>query len=141
MYYMRQRKMDEPTYEVEKHLKLKKTTGPDIYETKPILKQDYDDLTEEQTDLWLEVRLYGDLPDDAEEGEVYTASELLPDDHQISAERDQEALGEAVETGEEVVISSASIGCNDDDKKCSLDRVARVATPEGNIEKRRTHTY
>lgn len=133
--------MDELTYEVEKHLKLKKTTGPDLYETKPILQQDYNSLTEDQKDFCIEVRLHGELPDDAEEGEVYTGSELLPDDHQTSAERDQEALDEAVETGEEVVISSATTACNDDDKDCSFDRLARVATSEGNIEKRRTHTY
>jgi len=134
--------MDEITFKVEKHLKLGKTTGPDIYETKPILKQDYDNLTEDQKDLCMEVRLCGELPDDAETGEVYTASELLPDDHQIPKKRDQEALKKAAKTGEDVIISESQTGCNDDDdKKCSLDRVTRVATPDGKIEKQRTHTY
>jgi len=134
-------KMDELIYEVEKHLKHAKTTGPDIYETKPILQQDYDNLTEEQKDLHTEVRLYGELPDGAEEGEVYTAWELLPDGHQTAEQRDQDALDEAQETGEEVIITSATIVCNDDGRECSLDRVSRVATPEGKIEKRRAHTY
>jgi len=141
MYYMRRGKMDELTYEVEKHLKLKKTTGPDIYETKPIRQGDYGDLTDRERELSVDVRLYGELPDGAEEDDIYTAWELLPDGHQTAEQRDQDALDEAQETGEEVIITSATIGCNDDDRECNLDRVARVATPEGDIKKRRTHTY
>jgi len=129
------------TYEVEKHLKHAKTTGPDIYELKPIRQGDYEDLTDRQRELSIDVRLYGELPDDADEGDIYTAWELLPDGHQTAEQRDQDALDEAQETGEEVIITSATIGCNDDDRECNLDRASRVATPEGEIEKRRTHTY
>jgi len=130
-----------PSGSLRKHLKHGRTTGPDIYELKPIRQGGYEDQTERERKLSIDVRLYGELPDDAEEGEVYTAWELLPDGHQTSEQRDQDALDEAQETGEEVIITSATIGCNDDNRDCTLDHVSRVATPEGEIEKRRTRTY
>lgn len=133
--------MSELTYEVEEHTTLRKTTGPDITELKLIASKRHEEMSEDEKDLWMEVKLYGEVPDDAEAGDVYLPTEVLPDGHQTAAERDQAALDEAAETGDVVVISEGTTGCNDDDKECSLDRVARVATPEGDIEKRRTHTY
>jgi len=141
MYYIEGDTMSELTYDVEKQLKLTKTTGPDIYELTPIKSKSVDDMTDTEEELWMAVRLYGELPDDAEEGDVYTPWELLPEGHQTPAQRDQDALDEAAETGEEVVITSTTVSCNDDTNACNLDRVARVATPEGEIDKRRTHTY
>lgn len=129
------------TYEVEEQTKLVKTTGPDITELNPIPQFSLEDLDGAAQDLALDVRLYGSLPEDAQAGDVYTARDLLPADHQTAAEHDNDALEEAAETGEEVVINKSTTSCNDSSKECNLDHITRVATPGGDIETRRTHTY
>jgi hypothetical protein len=69
-------------------------------------------------------------------------SEPEPTDELLAyEEKDQDALEESAEIGEEVVISKTTTYCNDSSKECNLDHVTRVATPEGEIETRRTHTY
>jgi hypothetical protein len=80
------------------------------------------------------------VPDDADVGDALTLDELL-DDPRTADEQEQDALEEAAETGEKVIIARSSTGCYDATKECSLDHVTRVATPEGEIETRRTHTY
>jgi len=52
-----------------------------------------------------------------------------------------EELEEASRTGEEVVVRRWAVDCNDDEKECSLDKMAEIATPDGTLKTRRTHTY
>lgn len=51
------------------------------------------------------------------------------------------ALDEASAAGERVPALSTTGECADDSRECSLDRVAFVATPDGEIDVERTHTY
>lgn len=96
--------------------------------------------TDAERELGLKVDTDHDVPEDAEAGDVFALDDLL-DDTRTAEEKDQAALDEAAETGEEVVISKSTTDCNDASKECNLDHVTRVATPDGDIETRRTHTY
>lgn len=53
----------------------------------------------------------------------------------------RESLNEAAETGEKIEVATASASCNDPSEECSLDRLTYYATPNGEIDVRRIHTY
>lgn len=61
-------------------------------------------------------------------------------EHEYSEEV-QEAIEEAKESGEKVEIDSRSTTCNDSSRECGVDTVTRYATPDGEIETDRRHTY
>jgi len=134
---------DEPlTFVVEEYTKTSRAGG---WGKRKITKQrlnrnkSHAEMTDRQREL--STRIDTDrVPDDAESGDVLTVDDLL-DDPRTRDERDQDALDEAAETGEKVVISTSTTSCNEPREECNLDRVTRVATPEGEIETRRTHTY
>jgi len=97
----------------------------------------------QRTDRQRELHLRVDtdrIPEEAEVGDVLTFEDLL-DDARTADEQDQDALNKAADTGEEVVINESMTDCNDTSKECNLDHVTKVATPEGEIETRRSHTY
>jgi hypothetical protein len=134
---------DEPlTFTVEEYTKKSRAGGwgeREITKQRLSRNKSHAEMTDRQRKL--NGRVDTDrVPDDAEPGDVLTFEGLL-DDARTSEEKDQDALDEAAETGEEVVINKSTTGCNDSSKECNLDHVSRVATPEGNIETRRTHTY
>jgi hypothetical protein len=98
------------------------------------------EMTDRESELHRRVDRERDVPDDAEPGETFGFEELL-DDPRTRDERDQDALDEAAETGEEVVITRSTTDCNDPSKECNVDHVSRVATPDGDITTQRIHTY
>lgn len=102
--------------------------------------KDAREMTDRQTELHRRVDAETDVPDEADPGDVLAVDELL-DDPRTAEEREQDAVDEAVDTGEEVVISESTTDCDDSDRECSLDRVTRVATPDGEVETRRVHTH
>lgn len=53
----------------------------------------------------------------------------------------RESLDEAVESGEKVKVASGTASCSDPNEECSLDRLTYYATPNGEIDVSRTHTY
>jgi hypothetical protein len=59
----------------------------------------------------------------------------------MTAAAEERALQEAEESGEDVVVASWVEDCRDRRRECSVDRVQRVATPDGDVVTRRTHTY
>ncbi len=135
---------DEPlTYEVKERTEQKPTLdgwgGGERTVTSLEATKRRAEMTERQKELHRKVDT-DSVPDDAEVGDEIAVDELL-EDPRTSEERDQDAIEEAAETGEEVVISRGTTDCNDADKECNLDHVTRVATPDGEIETRRTHTY
>lgn len=136
-------KDDSPlTYEVEEYTKTSRAGGWGKQEfTKQRLSpsKSINEMTERERELSTKVNT-DRVPDDAEPGDVLTFEDLLADPR-TTEEQEQGALEEAAETGEEVVISKTTTQCNDSRKECNLDHVTKVATPEGDIETRRTHTY
>lgn len=52
-----------------------------------------------------------------------------------------DAFDEAQDAGEQVVIGDSTSDCNDDGKQCNLDIITYIATPDGDVETTRTHTY
>lgn len=119
------------------------TTGSwdqEITHQKLVATKDRAEMTERQRELHRKVDADNDVPEDAIAGDVYTAEDLL-DDPRTGEEREQDAIEEAAETGESVVINKSTTSCNDPSKECSLDKVTRIATPEGEIKTERTHTY
>ncbi|RLM94369.1 hypothetical protein D3D01_16025 [Haloarcula sp. Atlit-7R] len=133
-------KDDSPlTYEVEEYSKGTGSWGQELTGQKLVPSKSYNEMTEREQDLSMKVDT-DRVPDDAEPGDVLTFEDLL-DDARTNEEKDEDALDEAAETGEEVVINKSTTSCNDSSKECNLDHVTRVATPEGDIESRRTHTY
>lgn len=135
---------DEPlAYKVEEYTKTSRASGWGEREiTKQRLKptKPHGEMTERQKELHTRVNTDRDVPDDAEAGDIIPIEDLL-NDLRTREEKDQDALDEAADTGEEVVINKSTTDCNDPKKECNLDHVARVATPAGEIETRRTHTY
>jgi len=53
----------------------------------------------------------------------------------------RESLDEAAESGEKVQVASGTASCSDPNEECSLDRLTYYATPNGEIDVSRTHTY
>jgi len=53
----------------------------------------------------------------------------------------RESLDEAAESGERVQVASGTASCSDPNEECSLDRLTYYATPSGEIDVTRTHTY
>lgn len=123
-------------YETEVGIDWKKT----VTKTHLVPTKKRKHMTDRQRELHRRVDTDHDVPEDAIAGDVYTVEDLL-DDPRTAEERDQDALDEAAETGETVVINRSTTGCNDPSKECSLDKVARIATPDGEIKTERTHTY
>jgi len=82
-----------------------------------------------------------------DERETEAARDALRDEHPVLYgvsfdPADIEAgLEEATETDEPVTVATGISDCSDDDRECSLDRLTYQATPDGEIEARRTHTY
>lgn len=130
-------------YEVEEYTKTSRAGGWGKQElTKQRLRtnKSYAEMTERERELHRKVDTDYDVPEDAEDGDVFALGDIL-DDPRTSDEIEQDALDEAVETGEEVVINSSTTDCNDPSRECNLDHVTRVATPDGEINTQRTHTY
>jgi len=136
-------KDDSPlTYRIEEYTKISTAGGwgkREITKQRLSPSKSYSEMSEREQDLSRKVDT-DRVPDDAEPGDVLTFEDLL-DDARTDEEKDQDALDEAAETGEEVVINKSMTDCNDSSKECNLDHVTRVATPEGDTETRRTHTY
>lgn len=137
-------KDDSPlTYEVEEYTKTTRAGGwgkREITKQRLAPSKSYSEMTEREQKLSRKVDT-DRVPDDAEPGDVLTFEDLLADPR-TDEEKEQDALDEAAETGEEVVISKTTAAeCNDPSKECNLDHVTRVATPDGDVETRRTHTY
>jgi len=136
-------KDDSPlTYRVEEFTKTSTAGGwgeREITKQRLVPSKSHSEMTDREQALSLKVDT-DRVPDDAEPGDVLTFEDLL-DDARTREEKEQDALDEAAETSEEVVISKSTTSCNDASKECNLDHVTRVATPGGDIEKRRTHTY
>lgn len=131
---------DEPlTYEVTETTR-KGSWGQEITKQKLRATKSYGEMSEKQKELDMKVNKKNDVPDDAEAGDIVALEDILGDTR-TREEKDQDALEEAAETGEEVIISKSTTDCNDSSKECNLDHVSRVATPDGEIETRRTHTY
>lgn len=99
----------------------------------------FDELTDDEHELAQKVCTEDNIPEGAEDGDTFTASELLEGTDARTEE--EKALDEAREHGEEVEITSWSESCDGSEHGCSTDIVKRVATPSGGIENRRTHTY
>lgn len=136
-------KDDSPlTYEVEERTETSSAGGwgkREITKQRLAPSKTYGEMTEREKELSRKIDT-DRVPDDAEPGDVLAPDDLL-DDARTTEEKEQDALDEAAETGEEVVISKTITDCNDSSKECNLDHVTRVATPDGEIETRRTHTY
>jgi hypothetical protein len=131
---------DEPLeYEVTETTR-KGSWGQEITKQKLQATKSYSEMTEKEKELNMKVDQKHDVPDDAEAGDIIALDDIV-EDTRTQEEKDQEALDEAAETGKEVVISKTTTDCNDATKECNLDHVTRVATPKGEIETRRTHTY
>jgi len=133
-------KDDSPLiFEVKEYSKGTGSWGQKLTSEKLVPSKSYTEMSEREKEL--KRRVDTDcVPDDAEAGDVLTLEDVL-DDPRTRDERDRDARDEAAETGEEVVINKSTTSCNDSSRECNLDRVTRVATPEGEIETRRTHTY
>ena len=133
-------KDDTPlTYDVEEYSKSTGSWGQELTGERLVPSKSFSEMTEREQELSHKVDT-DRVPDEAEPGDVLTFEDLL-DDARTSEEKDQDALDEAAETGEEVIISESTTYCNDPSKECNIDYVTRLATPEGDIETRRTHTY
>lgn len=131
---------DEPlAYEVTETTR-KGSWGQEITKQKLRATKPHGEMTEKEKELNMKVNKKNDVPNDAEAGDIVALEDILGDTR-TREEKDQDALEEASETGEEVVISKTTTDCNDPSKECNLDHVTRVATPDGEIETRRTHTY
>ena len=102
--------------------------------------KDRAEMTDRQRDLHRKVDTENDVPADAIAGDVHTVEDLL-EDPRTDEEIEQDALDEAAETGEAVVLNKTTTTCNDPSKQCLTDKITRLATPEGEIETDRTHTY
>lgn len=50
-------------------------------------------------------------------------------------------LAEAAETGERKAVATGGDRCNDPSEECSHDIITAYATPEGDVERERDHTY
>lgn len=134
---------DEPlAYRVEEFTTTSTAGGwgkQEITKQRLVANKSFAEMTDRQRELSLRVNT-DRVPDGVEAGDVLTLEDLLGD-ARTRDEKEQEALEEAAETGEEVVISKTTTECNDPAKECNLDHVTRIATPDGEIETRRTHTY
>lgn len=53
----------------------------------------------------------------------------------------RESLDEAAESGEKIEVASGNASCSDPNEECSLDLLTYYATPNGEIDVSRTHTY
>lgn len=102
-------------------------------------EKSFDELTDDEHELAQKTCTKDNIPEDAEDGDTFTASELLEGTDARTEE--EKAIDEANESGEEVKITSWSESCDGSEHGCSTDIVKRVATPEGDIENRRTHTF
>lgn len=134
---------EELAYEVVEVEKSTRTDGwgsGTVTRTELRANKSLSEMDDGEKDRHFDIDTEHDVPEDAETGDTLTPADIL-DDARTTEEKDQDALDEADETGEEVVISETTTDCNDSSKECNLDRVTRVATPDGNVETRRTHTY
>lgn len=52
-----------------------------------------------------------------------------------------DAFDEAKKDGEKVEVADGTDSCNDRNKECNLDLITYYATPDGEVEKNRVHTY
>jgi len=83
----------------------------------------------------------------AAEREAEQAREELVSDHPalrgtgVEPTDVQDAFEEASETGEPVTVATGSDYCDGSVRECSLDRLTYRATPDGDIDVKRTHTY
>jgi len=127
------------TYEVTETTR-KGSWGQEITKQKLRATKSYGEMTEKEKELDMKINKKNDVPDDAKAGDIVALEDIVGDTR-TREEKDQDALEEAAETGEEIVISKSTTTCNDSHKECNLDHVTRVATPEGEIKTRRTHTY
>lgn len=131
---------DEPLkYEVTETTR-KGSWGQEIAKQKLRATKANGEMTEKERTLDMKVNKKHDVPDDAEAGDTVALEDIVGDTR-TREEKDKDALEEAAEIGEEVVISETTTDCNDSLKECNLDHVTRVATPEGAVKTRRTHTY
>lgn len=137
-------KSDVPLqYEVVEQTKRARTDGwgsGEVTVLKLSANKSITEMDERETDLNSKIDKEYDVPEDAEVGDEFRPGDLLGD-ARTEDEKEQDALDEAAETGEDVVISKTTTECNDDAKECNLDHVSRVATPDGDIETHRTHTH
>lgn len=131
---------DEPlAYEVTETTRTG-SWGQEITKQRLRRTKSYGEMTEKEKELDRKVNKEYDVPDGAEEGDIVAVEDIL-EDTRTREEKDQDALEEAAETGEEVIISESSSRCNNPSIECDVDHVTRVAKPDGEIETRRTHTY
>ncbi|WP_418281897.1 hypothetical protein [Halorubrum sp. DTA98] len=136
-------KDDSPlTYEVEEYTKTSSAGGwgrQEITKQRLVPSKSISEMSDRERKLSILVNT-DRIPSDAEPSDVLTFEDLL-DDARTTEEREQDALSEAAETGKEVVISTVTTHCNAPSKECDIDHVTRVATPDGDVETRRIHTY
>lgn len=87
------------------------------------------------------------LEEIVDERETEAAREELRDEHPTLYGVDfdpvdvEDAFDEAAETDEPVTVATGISDCDDDNRECSLDRLTYWATPDGDIDVNRTHTY
>ena len=130
------------TYEVTEYTKTSRAGGwgkREVTKQRLTPSKSMGDMDERERELHRRVDT-DRVPDDAEPGDELTFEDLL-DDPRTTDEREQDALDEAAESDEEVVVWRDTARCNDSREECNLDHVTRVATPDGEIETRRTHTW
>lgn len=132
---------DEPlVYTVEEYSKGTGSWGQELTGTRLVVNKKHAEMTDRQKELHRKVDRDHDVPTDANDGDEYGIDEIL-DDTRTTEEKEQDAIEVAQETGDEIVITSTTTECNDWHKECNLDHVAKIATPNGEIKTRRTHTY
>jgi hypothetical protein len=111
----------------------------------------FDDI-EEETEFSLDEAVdLADADDDvqvvADEREREAALSELRDEHpelhgvEVDPQDVRDFFEEAEETGEPVEVASGNSRCSDRSKECDLDLLTYRATPEGEIDVKRTHTY
>jgi len=136
-------KDDSPlTYTVEENTMTTRSGGwgkQEITKQKLVASKTFTEMTEREQELSHKVPTER-VPDDAEPGDVLTLGDLI-DDPRTTEEKEQEALDEAAEIGEEVIVNRTTEPCSDRGKECNLDQISKIATPDGEIVTRRTHTY
>lgn len=103
-----------------------------------------EDRTDEESRIVRKVNARHDVPEDAEDGDEFTVEELaeaIDRDLRPESQKEQDALREAREAGETVTVWKTTDFCDDSSKQCSTDTVRKVATPDGEIETQREHTF
>lgn len=131
---------DEPlTYEVVESTRTggwgQEITTQRLRPTKP-----FSERTDKQRELHWKIHERHDVPNGVEAGDIIPIEDLL-DDTRTREEKNQDAIEEAGETGDVVVINKTTTPCNDSGKECDIDHVTRIAHPDGTIETKRRHTY